>query len=560
VKVIRGEVDFRWKGSLKGTSDGRITYSFNGEAHSSFERMRIGFCLLHAENECAGKSVDRTRPDGTTGTLQFPATVHPEEPVRDIRALEYEAAPGVRIRFSFEGDTFEMEDQRNWTDASFKTYSTPASLPRPVRLDPGDRVTQAVHFEFAAEPRKIFPILIGREPQFNISTTPVFNVPSAGFNIPADQPPADEKTIELLRALSPGHLRADLLPESPEWQAHLDKAAAAAAALGTRLHLAISDPAPSESLMEELAAQCRNRNIQPSAIQFIGMRGKVLTEKAVESARQSASRLFPGAALGVGSDKDYAQVNTNRFLAGSRLHPVYGICPQVHAFDNLSLVENLTGQIRTVESVQTWWPQTPMIASVHLHRYPGARALYDPQTAAGEWDPRHSSLFAASWAIGSLSRLLTSGHVHSLTLFDTHGPRGLMSQGPASSIPEGFRALPGCVYPLYLVFRKIAGMTRALRTHSSHPWETDALTLLDHRGKRTFVVANHTGRTLQVRIKSGTCEATGVTLGADNVLEAMRNPEEFLRSSTGTFSARGGKLHLDLPPHGSMFLDEIQSG
>src|SRR3712207_7382130 len=39
-----------------------------------------------------------------------------------FRSLTHEAAPGLRVTCRMEGDTFEMEDQRNWTDASFKTY------------------------------------------------------------------------------------------------------------------------------------------------------------------------------------------------------------------------------------------------------------------------------------------------------------------------------------------------------------------------------------------------------------------------------------------------------
>ena len=36
-----------------------------------------------------------------------------------------------------------MEDQRNWTDASFKTYSTPLSEPIPVTVKAGTRISQA---------------------------------------------------------------------------------------------------------------------------------------------------------------------------------------------------------------------------------------------------------------------------------------------------------------------------------------------------------------------------------------------------------------------------------
>ena len=39
---------------------------------------------------------------------------------------------------------FEMEDQRNWSDASYKTYSRPLSLPFPYPIAAGERVRQSV--------------------------------------------------------------------------------------------------------------------------------------------------------------------------------------------------------------------------------------------------------------------------------------------------------------------------------------------------------------------------------------------------------------------------------
>src|SRR5699024_4733859 len=39
---------------------------------------------------------------------------------------------------------FEMEDQRNWSDASYKTYSRPLELPFPYQLRAGERVHQRV--------------------------------------------------------------------------------------------------------------------------------------------------------------------------------------------------------------------------------------------------------------------------------------------------------------------------------------------------------------------------------------------------------------------------------
>mgnify|MGYP006195238293 CR=1 FL=1 len=42
------------------------------------------------------------------------------------------------------GDVFEMEDQRNWTDASYKTYVRPLALPWPYTLEAGTELEQAV--------------------------------------------------------------------------------------------------------------------------------------------------------------------------------------------------------------------------------------------------------------------------------------------------------------------------------------------------------------------------------------------------------------------------------
>ena len=52
---------------------------------------------------------------------------------------------GIELKLLFEGDLFEMEDQRNWTDASFKTYCTPQSARLSVRRPwPVERFSQKV--------------------------------------------------------------------------------------------------------------------------------------------------------------------------------------------------------------------------------------------------------------------------------------------------------------------------------------------------------------------------------------------------------------------------------
>src|SRR5205814_1216503 len=86
--------------------------------------------------------------DQNWGTIEerFPELISPSRDVTDMEAIRYAVGPvGVELRF--EGDRFDMEDQRNWTDASYKTFCTPLRQPYPVQLEAGHRVRQRVVVE-----------------------------------------------------------------------------------------------------------------------------------------------------------------------------------------------------------------------------------------------------------------------------------------------------------------------------------------------------------------------------------------------------------------------------
>jgi hypothetical protein len=93
---------------------------------------RIGFCVLHPYRETRGRPYRARTPDGDISG-EFPhligpqrfegGTYHPLFPSFDRLEIDLEA--GGTVQFEFEGDLWEDEDQRNWTDASFKTYCSP---------------------------------------------------------------------------------------------------------------------------------------------------------------------------------------------------------------------------------------------------------------------------------------------------------------------------------------------------------------------------------------------------------------------------------------------------
>src|SRR5438876_5221279 len=174
----RGAIDYFWQGVMSGDPVGRIRFTFDGLARSDFLRNRIGICILQPLTECAGKAVAIEHVDGTFEQGSFPRDISPHQPFFEIRGLSYEAAnTGINVRLEMDGDTFEMEDQRNWTDASFKTYCTPLALPLPHPVQTGERVQQSVTLSLSGNVRPILPVNLGRSAQLSIATTPVVKLP-----------------------------------------------------------------------------------------------------------------------------------------------------------------------------------------------------------------------------------------------------------------------------------------------------------------------------------------------------------------------------------------------
>jgi hypothetical protein len=142
----------RCEASIRGASTGLLTYAIRGEAETTFLRNRIGFCVLHDAWACAGKTFEVIRTDGTSGSGCFPIAVTRRQPLPGTEAmagLVYAAANRHIARITFEGDVFQMEDQRPWTDASFKCFSTPLELPCPVEVPAGTRIAQSVRLSVA---------------------------------------------------------------------------------------------------------------------------------------------------------------------------------------------------------------------------------------------------------------------------------------------------------------------------------------------------------------------------------------------------------------------------
>ena len=161
--------DFEWEGNFTGSADGCLRLTFSGVVKSTFKRNRIGWCILHPLAFCNGAQCEIGHTDGSVEKTVFPGSkLAPWQPFDNVQSMTMDIDEGATCTLRYSGDVFEMEDQRNWTDASFKTYSTPQSLPSPVIVEVGTRIEQSVELTLSAgavqplpEKKEIVPKRVG---------------------------------------------------------------------------------------------------------------------------------------------------------------------------------------------------------------------------------------------------------------------------------------------------------------------------------------------------------------------------------------------------------------
>ena len=552
----RGAIDYFWRGTVTGDSTGRVQYVFDGEARSDFRRNRIGICLLHPIVECAGKPLTIEHSDGRAESGLFPRDISPDQPFFDIKGISYEAAgTGITAKLEMDGDIFEMEDQRNWSDASFKTYCTPQARPKPHHVKQGDRVRHAATLTLTGKVRPILPVNLGRPPQLSISTTPVLTLPPIGFCVASHRRPLSAREIERLKALHLSHLRVDLPLDNPTYPALLEQAVAEARAIGAGLHLALGLGANPEQPINALLPHLDR--LKPPVLLWIILHDSEnpASESTVQRIRPALQKFSPNVLFAAGTRDFFTEINRDRPPANATSSICYSNNPQVHAFDNTTLIENLAGQVYNVETARTFTPRPVVVSPITLRiRNNASAAAEKPGTLSelpADVDPRQLSLFGAGWTLGSIARLAATGFVHSLTYYETTGWRGLMETDAGSPLPKEFPSEPGAVFPMYHVFADIAefGAKQIYPTHATHPLVAEGLTLFDAGGRRRILVANLTGEPQDLKIKTGTCTARVRYLDETTAEQASRRPEEFRAHTGEQKESVSGKIELKLLPY-----------
>ena len=417
----------------------RLVVQLDLEAEAEFSTNRIGLVVLHPPG-VAGAALRVRHSNGDEEVRRFPSEISPHQPVLDIAGLAWTSG-GLEVAVTFEGDVFEMEDQRNWTDASFKTYSRPLALPFPYGIEADEHVRQRIEVQARAvgEPVTGAPDVIELDADGPFPDI-VLGAATAPDPAPAIEPIGRAVLVEL-----------DLA--TPNWRAALARATATGLPLDVRFVLSDAEPS---AILEGAGALREHDVVRVTAYNPTGDAEHVSDVPAIDALRDALAAAGVSASVIGGARSHFTELNRERHRLPAGLEGiVFSITPLFHSRGTEQLVESLAMQRLVAQQAVgyaaglpvhvgpvTLRPRFNNVATTPPPRpaYADLREGYGPQLIDAD-DERQDAVELAAWTVASAAALAMPG-VASIAFFEEWGPRGIRTTaGTDRPVAHAVRAL-----------------------------------------------------------------------------------------------------------------------
>ncbi|HVY04872.1 MAG TPA: hypothetical protein VHB46_02745 [Burkholderiales bacterium] len=539
-----GDQALAYDASIEGTKEGNLEFTGTAVPKTDFLTARTGFVVLHPLKGIAGFPVDIEHVDGRREKSKFPELVNPVQPVLKIRSLAHEVLPGLKATVLMEGDTFEMEDHRNWTDASFKTYVRPLIRPWPYVLKAGEPVKQSIKLTLSGAIPKSGKAGGGRGMEVRLGATSRDGLQPIGLGLPVEEIAASIARLDLVKAAAPRFLICQIDPRQKHGLKELYgfRVVAEAAGAEVALEAIVESVDKYEAELTHLADMVRQSGIRLASIAVVpvGDLKSVLPggprppAPRLEDLYAAARKAFPGTRLGGGMFSFFTELNRKRVPAKQLDFVVNTTCPIVHAADDRSVMETLEALPYQVTTARSFIGKTPHRigpSGIGCRDNPhGATWTPNPdnmRVCLTKLDPRQRGLFAAAWTLGYIATLARTG-VESIAMGSTTGPLGVIHRKAEHKQPWYDDLRGPAVFPAYHV---IAGLSRGagqklVAAESSDPAKIQALA---YRGKggTSLWLANLTAEKQAVNLSGTKGAIFGAMLDEDSFVQAATDPLPF---------------------------------
>jgi hypothetical protein len=508
-----------YKADISGSADGKLTFHVVAHPKTPFLTARCGFAVLHPLNGVTGRPARIEHVNGEIEQGVFPELIEPWQPFTKIRSITHEVAPGVVACCRMEGDIFEMEDQRNWSDASYKTYVRPITLPWPYTMEQGIPNEQSIELHIEDSNPTLPVLVIDNMTRIEMGGEDG-NFPSIGLAISPDQTAAILDHPKLLEALQPqlllfhfdaaaGHSLSELTSFA-QIAAQIAHQFPSNSSIEFSLEVALSCQGDFRQELRDIARQIFDSGLPLSSWMLCPSVDRQSTPPGsvwppcppLADIYRAAREVFPALTLGGGMLSYFTELNRKRPPSDLLDFVSHCTCPIVHAADDRSVMQTLETLPHIVRSTRAFIGEDkpyrigPSTIGMRQNPY-GSRVMENPEhrrIVMTMDDPRQTSLFAAAWMVGYAAGT-AEGHLQALIVGSLIGPLGLVSV-----VAESDSNSQLVVHPVFHIAKGLAelGQRPRLLCHSSDPSQVAAVAGVDRNGQTVLWLANLTSTNQQV--------------------------------------------------------------
>jgi hypothetical protein len=539
----KGSQEIAYDARIEGRADGSLEFTGNATPKTDFLTARTGFVVLHPLKGVVGKDVEVEHVDGTVAKSKFPQQVDPVQPFLHIRALTHAVTPGVKATVRFEGDTWEMEDHRNWTDASFKTYVRPLALPWPYTLKAGETIKQAVKVSLSGKTRNA-GASAPKGVAIELGAATRASMPPVGLGMPAEEIEYAVMHLDLLKLAAPRFLQCQFDPRARHGLKELYgyRVLCEQTSAQCVLEIVVESFNDYAGELARLASMVKQSGLTLAAIAIcpVGDLKSVLPggprppAPALDALYAAARAAFPGVRLGGGMFSFFTELNRKHPPADNLDFVMNTTCPIVHAADDRSVMETLEAlpyQVATTRSFMGGTAYRVGPSSIGCRDNPHGKTFTpnpdNERVCLARMDPRQRGLFSASWTLGYIATFART-NVESVAVGAPTGPLGIIYRKTDHPQPYYEQLTGPAVYPVYHV---ISGLTRGAGRKLVYAESTDTARVqcLAYRGEggTTLWVANLTAQEQTVAVHGAKGAVYGTTLDEQSFVRATTDPTRF---------------------------------
>ena len=389
-EVFAGALSAQAKITLSSSNTFSVGYELKGLTEYQVSRWGVCFCLNTAE--WMGSSVV-----SSGNTYSLAQDISPQRVVDGViqglfpasNEMHFLAPDKRNLKVVSTGKVLEAEDQRNWTDNTYKIYSGSLSEPFPFLTSAGSIWKQSVNFEVGV-PESI------TTDATKILVKEIEALPSIGlqFNHDSLLTPDDlEKAFVLLEI---DHLRINE-------EALTSQKIATTATNGLILEAALLSSSKGDALKEEVLRL--SERVPAGSRLLVQREGRQVIDAADLPKNSSLNSYIPG------SDAFLVDLQSDQYNFGNSVS--YSMAPTVHSFDTETIFKTLFTQQESINVAQKYIaPQvfiSPITFSMRGNPHSGHSRDQRLVYAEPEMALHIRTIEGAAWTLGSIHSLASAG-------------------------------------------------------------------------------------------------------------------------------------------------------